>query len=78
MLPISREVLLKELETARDYLNKWLQKVNEGIPGIDIPASGSAEDHLEEFVRELCGELRIVSGKCDTLSDVVGEALNQS
>jgi hypothetical protein len=77
MLPISREVLIKELETAKDYLDKWLQKVEAGIPGIDIPASGSAENHIEDFVREFCGEMRVVSGKCDTLSEVMSEALAQ-
>lgn len=77
MLPISKEVLLKELETAREYLDKWHQRVQDGIPGLDIPATGTAEEHIEEFMRELYGELRVVSGKCDTLSDVLSEALQQ-
>lgn len=77
MLTISREVLLKELETAREYIDKQIAKVTNGIPGIDLPASGDAAEHIEEFVRELCGELRIVSGKCDNLAEVVLDSLLQ-
>lgn len=77
MMTISRDVLLKELETAREYLDKWIAKVNEGIPGIDIPASGDSEEHIDNFVRELCGELRIISGKCDNLAEVVIDTILQ-
>jgi hypothetical protein len=77
MMTISRDVLLKELETAREYLDKWITKVNEGIPGIDIPAAGDAEEHIDVFVRELCGELRIISGKCDNLAEVVIDTILQ-
>lgn len=77
MMTISRDVLLKELETAREYVDKWINKVNEGIPGIDIPASGDSDSHIEEFVRELCGELRIVSGKCDNLAEVLIDTILQ-
>ncbi len=71
MLPVSREVLLKELETAGQYIEKWRTRVEEGLPGIDVPATGDAEQGLETFLREMCGELQIVSGKCTTLSEVL-------
>lgn len=77
MLTISREVLLKELETAREYIDRQIARVTAGIPGIDLPASGDGDQHIEEFVRELCGELRIVSGKCDNLAEVVLDTLMQ-
>lgn len=78
MLPISVEVLTSELDTARSYIDKWLTKIREeGLPGIDVPVSGDPDVHLERFVREMCNELRIVSGKCDTLAQVVLEAYMQ-
>lgn len=70
-LPISRELLLKELETARDFLNKWHARVEEGIPGVDIPATGNAEEYTEAFFVEMCGELRLISSKCETLSEIL-------
>lgn len=75
MLTVSRDVLLKELETSRDYLANWVERIQAGIPGIDLPATGNAEEHLESFIRELCGELRVVAGKCESLSEVVAESL---
>lgn len=71
MLPISREMLLQELVTARDFLAKWHQKVEEGIPGVDIPAAGNAEAFAEAFLREMCGELMVISAKCETLSEIL-------
>lgn len=74
MLPVSRDLLLTELTSARDYLVKWISIIEEGIPGVDIPvSSGNSEDRLDEFIRELCGELRVISGKCDTLAEVVAD-----
>ena len=67
-LPVSREVLLAELEAARSILTKWQELVSAGIPGVDLPAP---EDETEGFVTELSGELLIVAGKCQTLAEVV-------
>jgi hypothetical protein len=75
MLSVSKEVVLKELETAKAYLAKWEQRLEEGIPEIDFPATGNSSNALEDFLRELCGELRVVSGKCDTLAEVLMDSL---
>jgi len=75
VLPVSPDVIHSELEAARDILNKWIKKVGEdGLPNIDIP--GSDEQALGNFLNELVGELQVVSGKCDTLADVIGRFLN--
>lgn len=75
---ISREVLLQELETSRTIIDKWIEQVKEGIPGIDTPVSGDqGPERFENFIRSLCSELRIVSGKCDTLAEVAIEVLLQ-
>jgi hypothetical protein len=79
VLTVSRDVMLEELQTAVSYLNKWITKLNEqGIPGVDTPVTGTSDEALVDFIRELCGELRVVSGKCDSLSEVVLDTLLQS
>jgi hypothetical protein len=67
-LPVSPALLLQELVTARGVLEKWEKLVADGVPGVDVPAT---EDALEEFVTEMCGELLVVSGKCQTLAEVL-------
>lgn len=67
-LPVSTQVLLSELAAARALIEKWEQTVGTGIPGVDFPGS---EDVTEGFVTELCGELLIVAGKCQTLAEVI-------
>ena len=78
MLTVSSEVLIAELKTAQDYLAKWVSAVEQGIPGIDTPATGTSDENLEAFIRELCGELRVVAGKCDSLSEIVLDSLLHS
>jgi hypothetical protein len=79
MLTVSRDVMLEELQTASSYLQKWIVKLNtQGIPGIDTPITGTSDEAFVDFIRELCGELRVVSGKCDSLSEVVLDCLLQS
>jgi hypothetical protein len=71
-LPVSPNVLYNELETARSILEKWTKAVGEGIPMVDQPGS---PDALESFLRTLVGELQVVSGKCDTLAEILGAAI---
>ena len=71
-LPVSPDVLHNELETARSILDKWTKLVDKGVPGVDTPAN---PEQLDRFLREMCGELQIVSGRCDTLVEVLGNAL---
>ena len=68
-LPITPDVLHNELETARAILDKWTQIVNNGLPGIDTPAPQEA---LDQLIWQMRGELQIVSGRCDTLVEVLG------
>jgi len=68
MLSVTHETMLAELKSSKLIMDTWIQKIEEGIPGIDIPAP---PDQLEDFMRSLCGELLIVSGKCENLSNVL-------
>lgn len=67
-LPVSPPVLLDELASAQGILKKWLEGIAQGIPAIDLPGD---EETLDEFLRELCGELLLVAGKCSTLAEVL-------
>jgi hypothetical protein len=72
MLPVSTEVMLSELSTTKLILDKWMTAIAKGIPVIDIPTE---EINLHKFLRELCGELRIASNKCDSLSETIMDVL---
>jgi hypothetical protein len=71
-LPVRADLLHEELEAARKTLQYWEELVYKGIPGVDLPAA-DAEAVVDKFRRELCGELMIVAGKCQTLSMVISE-----
>lgn len=71
-LPISPDVLHNELEGARSILEKWVKLVGDGLPCIDQPGN---PEQLDQLIRELVGELQIVSGRCDTLVEVLGSSL---
>lgn len=67
-LAVTQETILSEMKGARDILDAWIIKVGEGIPVVDLPAS---PEQLEDFLRSLCGELLIVTAKCESLSNVL-------
>lgn len=72
MLPISTDVLSKELQSIKATVDKWCARLEEGVPGVDRPASGMAGDvRLDVWLTELIGEMRLVSGKTSTLSEVL-------
>ena len=70
IMAVSGDTLHAELESAERILAKWREAVGKGIPGVDMPAS--EEVHVR-FVTELCGELLIVAGKCQTVAAVVAD-----
>ncbi len=72
VLPVSADVIHNELEGARGILEKWIKIVGEGLPCIDTPGN---PEQLDQLIRELVGELQIVSGRCDTLVEVLGSSL---
>jgi hypothetical protein len=74
MLPVDQETLVKELASARELLAKWEELVTRGLPGIHVPVTGDKEEEQIEFLRIMIGELRIISGKCDTLVAVLEAA----
>lgn len=72
MLPISTDILRKEIQSIRDTVDKWCAKLEEGVPGVDRPASGMGGDtRLDVWLTEFIGEMRLISGKATTLSEVM-------
>jgi len=70
ILPVSPDVIHSELEAAQAIISKWREAVSQGIPGVDTPAGDEA---FTRFLTEMCGELLLVSAKCQALASVVGE-----
>lgn len=70
-LPISQNVLFNQLELSRGILEKWTKQV-EALPGINAPG-GPVE--LERVLREMIGELQLVSGQCESLAEIIGTAI---
>lgn len=71
-LPVTREVILAELNSAKAILESWAARVEEGIPSVDLP---TPPEHLDDFMRPFCGELLIVAAKCESLSNVLSGEL---
>ena len=77
MLPLSTPVILTELETMKVVLEKWIEKVQAGVPGVDVPMSGMTApgDRIDVWLNELIGELRLVSGKSHNISEILASAI---
>ena len=63
---VSRDLIFSELQATQDNLTKWIARVNEGIPGLDLPAS--TEEALVAFYDEFSSELYINSGRLENLA----------
>lgn len=77
MLPLATPTILAELETLKALVDKWVDKVSEGVPVVDVPMSGMAAsgDRLDLWLNELIGELRLVSGKSHNLAEILASTL---
>lgn len=67
--PVSTEILLVELRTVRDIIEKQIAKLEAGIPGQDVPQG--RPDAQVSFAESFCGELLIAAGKIETIASVV-------
>lgn len=70
MLALSPDVIHEELQGVQKLINKWTGIVNNGIPGVDTPAS---EEAAEKFLRQLVGELLFVAGRCQNMALILAE-----
>ena len=70
-IPVTPELLQHELQGARAILDKWIQQINDGIPGVTIPTT--SEEAFENWMVQFCGELMVCAGKCETISHIMSE-----
>lgn len=70
MIPISKAVLKEELNLAQRILTKWQQKIDDGIPGTDLPSN---EDMIEFWNQEMISELFLVSKKLESIAEIVAQ-----
>lgn len=68
MIPVSKEVLNEEIGLAQRILKKWENLIAKGVPGQDFPAEEAA---MDSYVREFVAELLVVSGKLETLANII-------
>ena len=77
MLAVSADVLHAELVSVKNIIDKWVEKVGSGVPGVDIPIEGNTppEERLDIWLAELIGEIRLVSGKTENIAQVLASTL---
>ncbi len=68
MIPMSKEVLVAEVNLGISVLMKWKQKIEEGVPGRDFPGD---EVSADAYCRELTAELLVVAGKMENLANII-------
>jgi hypothetical protein len=67
-LPINRQILIDELTSSRDILNKWIVDLGSNVPNEDFPANEKA---LFDFINNMCSEISLVSGKLDSIYSAI-------
>lgn len=70
--PISSEVLQSEVKGSMAILQKWLDELEAGIPGIDREGS---QDVTEEFLKNFLSEMLVVSAKCESIANILHQTL---
>lgn len=68
-IPISEEVLSNELTVAKTILDKWIRDAPNVLVGAQMGAAGSSR--LVEF----SGEMRLLSDRFATLSELIRDAI---
>jgi vacuolar-type H+-ATPase subunit E/Vma4 len=68
MLTVNPETIHDELTGAKKIIEKWLAKLDEGLPAVDQPGD---EEALDMLMREFVGELRVCAGKCANVAEVL-------
>ena len=72
MLPLSPEIIAAELSQTKIIIDKWLSKLEDGVPD---PRDDNGR-LLQEFVLEMCGELQLGSDKLGNISAIFAGAMS--
>ena len=71
---LETQTIRTELASCIAVLDKWLNNLNPGIPGLDgLPVSD--ESVTADFIQKLVGEINLVSGRCKVLATCIIEGL---
>jgi hypothetical protein len=72
VIPLASQTLLDELQSIKVIVDKWCEKVAEGVPGEDMAPTGmDTGQRVDVWVTELIGELRLTAGKIDNVATVI-------
>jgi len=69
---IDPQLIVMELTSSRNILEKWIEEFQGGIPGVETPGTDEA---TWRFMTRFCSELRLVSGKCEVLIDAISSTV---
>lgn len=70
---ISKAVLKEELLLAQRILTKWQERLEQGVPGDDLPAE---DMDIALYMRELVAEFLVVAGKMENLASILSDSAN--
>ena len=71
LIPMSPVIAINEMDNIKKIIDKWLERVNEGIPCVTFEAP---DDQFDMFMKHWVGELRLLAGSADNLADVLSGA----
>ena len=70
-LPVNPDSISDQLKLSRDLLSKWISTLDSGLVHIDVPGSDS---DLSDVLKELCGELLLVSRTTEAISEIIAQS----
>lgn len=65
---LSSEVIRAEVLSISSILEKWRLRVDQGVPGSDVPAD---DETVDTFLLEMSAEFLLIAGKCETLANLM-------
>lgn len=68
MTALDTNTILQEVDSIKVLIDKWVAKLEKGLPSVDTP--GTVMD-LGLLLEKLIGELRLVSGKSMNLAEIL-------
>lgn len=71
LLPVSPDLLHDEMRSVQKILEKHIQRLNAGLPGIDGPSTEGGEAALAAVLKEMVGELYYGASKLESLARVL-------
>ena len=74
-MPLSEQVLVGKLNEVKFVVEKWIDAIEEGIPGIHTPDESGGEA-LANWLKQFCGELVLSSRELETIAEIIAGTLD--